>query len=60
MEDNEYKKIDVTIDTEEIAQFFFDELTKRGFIPNEDELGEIADITFEYLVHKNIVEEESE
>ncbi|MCD4838823.1 MULTISPECIES: YozD family protein [Neobacillus] len=52
------KEIEVFIDTEEIAEFFFHELVKRGYVPSEEELDEIADITFEYLIEKNIIDEE--
>jgi hypothetical protein len=52
------KEIEVFIDTEEIAEFFFHELVKRGYVPSEEELEEIADITFEYLVEKSIIDEE--
>ncbi|MBT2757159.1 YozD family protein [Mesobacillus foraminis] len=52
------KEIEVIIDTEEIAEFFFHELVKRGYVPTEEELEEIADITFEYLLDKSIIDEE--
>lgn len=52
------KDIEVFIDTEEIAEFFFQELVKRGYVPTEEELEEIADITFEYLLDKCIIDEE--
>jgi hypothetical protein len=52
------KEIEVFIDTEEIAEFFFQELVKRGYVPTEEELEEIADITFEYLIQKCIIDEE--
>jgi hypothetical protein len=54
------REIEVFIDTEEIAEFFFQELTKRGYVPSEEELEEIADITFEYLIEKCIIDEEYE
>lgn len=54
------REIEVFIDTEEIAEFFFHELIKRGYVPSEEELEEIADITFEYLVDKSIIDEEME
>jgi hypothetical protein len=54
------KEIEVFIDTEEIAEFFFQELVKRGYVPTEEELEEIADITFEYLLDKCIIDEEVE
>ncbi|GER68534.1 hypothetical protein BpJC7_30160 [Weizmannia acidilactici] len=52
------ENMDVYIDTEEIAAFFFKELVKRGFAPHEEELEEIADITFEYLLAKSIIDED--
>jgi hypothetical protein len=52
------KEIEVFIDTEEIAEFFFQELVRRGYVPTEEELEEIADITFEYLLEKCIIDEE--
>jgi YozD-like protein len=54
----EMREIEVTVDTEEIEKFFFQELIKRGFVPSENEIGEIADIVFEYLVAKKIIDEE--
>ncbi|PLR98866.1 YozD family protein [Bacillus sp. T33-2] len=54
------KEIEVFIDTDEIADFFFHQLLKRGYVPTEEELEEMADITFEYLVEKCIIDEEME
>ncbi|WP_226666711.1 YozD family protein [Metabacillus litoralis] len=54
------KEIEVIIDTEEIAEFFYNELTKRGYVPGEEELGELADITFDYLLNKCIIDEDEE
>ncbi|HZH58528.1 MAG TPA: YozD family protein [Metabacillus sp.] len=54
------KEIEVIIDTEEIAEFFYNELTKRGYVPGEEELGELADITFDYLLNKCIIDEDLE
>lgn len=54
------KEIEVVIDTEEIAEFFYFELIRRGFVPSRIELEEIADITFDYLIEKCIIDEELE
>lgn len=54
------KEVEVFIDTEEIAEFFFQQLIKRGYVPSEEELEELADITFEYLLEKSIIDEEVE
>ncbi|MBU8784948.1 MULTISPECIES: YozD family protein [Bacillus] len=54
------KEIELMIDTEEIADFFYLELTRRGYIPSEDELFEIADITFDYLLEKCMIDEHIE
>ncbi|PKR82464.1 YozD family protein [Heyndrickxia camelliae] len=52
------KEIEVTLDTDEIADFLFEELPKRGLVPTREETEELADIFFEYLIKKQIVEEE--
>ncbi|KAB2333549.1 YozD family protein [Cytobacillus gottheilii] len=52
------REIEVFIDTEEIAEFFFHELAKRGYVPTEGELDDLADITFEYLLQKCIIDEQ--
>ncbi|MGE6629720.1 YozD family protein [Bacillus sp. NPDC077027] len=52
------KEADLVIDTEEIAEFFYLELIKRGYIPSELETLELADITFEYLLKKSMIVEE--
>ncbi|MGM9926497.1 MAG: YozD family protein [Bacillus sp. (in: firmicutes)] len=54
------REIEVVIDTEEIADFFFRELMKRGYVPSIEELEEIADITFDYLLDKCIIDEDME
>ncbi|MBM7584227.1 hypothetical protein JOC86_000764 [Bacillus pakistanensis] len=54
------REIEVFIDTEEIAEFFYQELMERGYVPSEEELEEIADITFEYLISKSIIAEDWE
>jgi hypothetical protein len=54
------KEIEVVIDTEEMAEFFYRELIRRGFVPSRIELEEIADITFDYLIEKCIIDEELE
>ncbi|WP_010172035.1 YozD family protein [Bacillus coahuilensis] len=52
------REMEVVIDTEEIAEFFYHELVARGYYPGKEELEEIADITFEYLISKCIIDEE--
>lgn len=52
------REVEVIIDTDEIAEFFFQELLKRGYAPSEGELDDLADITFEYLIEKCIIDEE--
>jgi hypothetical protein len=54
------RELEVFIDTEEIADFFMKELIERGFVPSEAEIEELADITFEYLIAKSIIDEEWE
>jgi hypothetical protein len=52
------KEIEVIIDTEEIAEFFYQQLIRRGYVPTQEELEELADITFDYLLEKCIIDEE--
>jgi hypothetical protein len=52
------REIEVFINTEEIAEFFHEELLKRGYVPSRGEVEELADITFEYLLAKCIIDEE--
>ena len=52
------KEIEVIIDTDEIAEFFYKELLKRGYVPSENEVDDLADITFDYLIEKCIIDEE--
>jgi hypothetical protein len=54
------KEIEVVIDTEEMADFFYEELIRRGFVPSSQELEELADIMFDYLIVKSILDEEEE
>jgi KaiC/GvpD/RAD55 family RecA-like ATPase len=51
------KEIEVVIDTEELAEFIFEQLLSRGYVPGEDEVDEVADIVFDYLLTKQVVEE---
>lgn len=53
-------EMEVIIDTEEIAEYFYQQLIKRGFSPTELEVTELADITFDYLISKSIIDEEWE
>jgi hypothetical protein len=50
--------MEIEVSTEEIAEYMFEELVKRGYNITEDEADEIADIVFEWLIHKGIMEEE--
>lgn len=54
------REIEVFIDTDEIAEFFYKELLRRGFVPTDTEVEELADITFDYLLAKCIIDEEME
>lgn len=54
------KEFEVIIDTEEIANHFFIKLIEKGYSPTEEELDVLADIVFDYLEDKGIIEEDSE
>lgn len=47
----------IMIDSDEIANFFYDKLIKSGHIPTEEETLIIADIAFDYMVSVGIIEE---
>lgn len=54
------KEIEVFVDSEEMADYLFSELVKRGFHLTQDEAEEIADVFFDYLLDKNIIDEQVE
>ena len=51
------REFEIIVDTDEIKEFFLTELISRGYVPVDDEIDAIADIMFEYMVHKGIIEE---
>lgn len=51
------KEIEVVIDTDEIAEFFYNQLIQRGYVPKHEETDELADIVFDYLVEKCMIDE---
>jgi hypothetical protein len=58
MEEKNWREIEITVDTEEIAEFFFHKLLERGLVVKEEDLEAIADVTFDWLLDKNIIDEE--
>ncbi|MGM9988499.1 MAG: YozD family protein [Bacillaceae bacterium] len=51
------KEIEVVIDTKDIADFFYKQLIIRGYVPSKEEVEELADITFDYLLEKCMIDE---
>jgi hypothetical protein len=51
------KEIEVVIDTEELAEFIYEQLLLRGYVPSDEEVEEVADVVFDYLLTKQVVEE---
>lgn len=49
--------IEILIDSEDIEKFLYKELIKIGYVPEEDEIQDLADIFFDYLISKSIVQE---
>ncbi|MED3063488.1 YozD family protein, partial [Bacillus thuringiensis] len=39
------KEIEVVIDTEEIAEFFYEQLIERGYVPKREEIEDLAEKT---------------
>ena len=54
------EEIEVVIDTEEMVEYFYDQLIKSGYVPKETEVRVIADIVFDYLIYKKIMVESEE
>lgn len=48
---------EIIIDTEDIERFLYTELIKSGYVPEEEEIQDLADIIFDYLVSKSIMNE---
>ena len=51
------KEIEVVIDTEEIEEFFYEQLIVRGYVPKHEEIEDLADIAFDYLLEKCMIDE---
>ena len=51
------REIEVVIDTEEIAEFFYEQLIARGYVPKREEIEDLADIVFDYLLEKCMIDE---
>jgi hypothetical protein len=54
------KYVDIVFTTEEIADYLFKELVKLGYAPEEDELDDLAEIIFEFILEKVGAEEVDE
>lgn len=57
---NFYKEVfmkNIVIDSDEIANYFYERLIKSGFLPTVEETLLIADIAFDYLLSVGIIEE---
>ena len=48
--------IEVEIDTEEIENYLFTELTASGFVPTKEETHLVSEIFFDFLIHKGIAD----
>lgn len=49
---------DIIISTHDINNFIFDQLIKSGHAPEPGDLEILTNITFEYLIHIGIINEE--
>lgn len=56
-EREEEREIDIVIDTEDIANYLFQCLIERGYAPTQEEVEELSDIMFDYLVEKQAIQE---
>jgi hypothetical protein len=57
---DEYREIEVTFSTEEIEEYLFKRLLKLGYVPVQEELEDIADIMFDFILDKTGAEEVDE
>jgi hypothetical protein len=58
MEEREFnEEVDAVIDTTEIAEYLFTALLDFGLAPTEEECELIADLMFDYLLSKQIMDE---
>jgi hypothetical protein len=57
---DEYKEIEITFGTEEIEKFLFDGLLKLGYAPTEEEIEDLADLVFDYILELTGAEEVDE
>jgi hypothetical protein len=51
-------EVEITIDTEELSEYFMEKLIQKGYVPDEDILDALANITFDFLIDKGIINEE--
>jgi DNA-binding phage protein len=60
MEEREHEEFEVTevqIDTEEIAEYLYTALIDFGLAPTEEEVELIADLMFDFLLAKQLMDE---
>jgi hypothetical protein len=50
--------VEIVVDTDEMNEFLFTNLLKRGLVPSEREVEIVSDIVFDFLIHKNVIDEE--
>ena len=53
------REIEVIVDTDEIREYMFEKLISKGYVATDDESHMLAHIVFDYLVHKEIIDEET-
>ena len=54
------KDAQIVIDTEEISEYMYHKLLERGFVAEMDIVEEMADIMFDYLLDKCVIDEVDE
>lgn len=54
------KEIEVVIDTDVMAEYFFTALTARGYAITQEESEEISDAAFDYLIELGMIDEKFE
>jgi hypothetical protein len=53
----EHEILEIMFDTEEIEEFLHNSLIKRGLAPSEEDVETLADIFFDFLIEKGVIDE---
>jgi len=52
------EELEIVVDTEEMSHYLFQRLIQEGYVPTEEETAVLANLFFEFLCEKALIEEE--